>query len=138
MSLTAAISEIRTRLNAINGLQEVADLRSDSIEESGKANIDGAYNLRIVGTGNPWPDLELVPLSWWVQVEMEMATLVTNDHVAASITETTRTEAIRTALHYTPLTSGTVWDFVEPVSGTSPANPKLRIWRWRWKLRYEE
>lgn len=136
MSLTQAISEIRTRLNAISGLAEMADLRADTIEEAGKGNIDGAYNLRIIGTGNPWPDLELAPLSWWVQVEMELATLVTNDHVAASISEATRTEAIRTALHYTPLVYSTVWDFIEPTSGTSPVNPKLRIWRWRWKMRY--
>lgn len=136
MSLTAAIAEIRTRLNAISGLAEMADLRADTIEEAGKGNIDGAYNLRIVGTGNPWPDLELAPLSWWVQMELELATLSANDQVAAGVAEAARTDAIRTALHYTPLTNGTIWDFGEPFSAVSVNNPKLRVWRWRWKLRY--
>lgn len=138
MSLQQAIDEIRARLNALSGLHEVDDLRSDTLEESAKGNIHGAYNLRVVGTGNPWPDMALSPTSWWVQIEMELATLVHNDHVATAVQETLLTQEIRKALHYTALTYGTVWDFVEPVSGTSPVNPKLRIWRWRWKLRYEE
>lgn len=137
MSLQQAIDEIRTRLNAISGIEEVADLRDETLDGASKGNLDGAYNLRIVSTGNPWPDMAIAPASWWAVIEMELASVLANDHVALSITEATRTQAIRQALHYNPLTYGTIWGFEEPFAQPSLTNPRLRVWRWRWRLRYE-
>lgn len=138
MSLQQAIDEIRTRLDAITGLQEVTDLRDETLDRSSMGGLDGAYNLKLISSGNPWPELDVQPASWYSVVEMELATVMTNSHVDSGITEATRTQAIREALHYTPLTYSTVWGFDEPLSQFSPTNPRLRLWRWRFNLRYQE
>lgn len=138
MSLQQAMDEIRTRLNAIAGMAEIVDLRDESLENTSKSNLDGAYNLRILSTGNPWPDLALSPVSWWASIEMEVGSIIANDHVATAIAEATRTHAIRKALQFNQLIYATVWGFEEPIVQIAVTNPRLRIWRWRWRLRYEE
>jgi hypothetical protein len=138
MSLQQAVDEIRTRLNAISGLQEVADLRDDTLDASSKGNLDGAYNLRIQSSGNPWPELSQGPTQWWALFELEVGHVVANDRVATSVAEATHAQQIRETLQYDALTYGQVWDQTEPIIQTSPTNPKLRVWRWRWKLRYQE
>jgi len=137
MSLTNAITEIRTRLNGL-GLTEDPDARERSLATSSKGQADGVYKLKISSLGNPWPEATTNANAWYCQMELECSTLMTNDQVEADLSAEARGRAIRENLHYTPLTNGMIFDFQEPQPIPVTNNPRLRLWAWRFKLRYTE
>ena len=137
MSLTQAITEVKARLDGLS-LTEDPDKREFTLAASSKTSIDGHYKLKVDSVGNPWPELSLNANAWYCQVELEVSTIMSNDQTASTITADTRARAIRESLHYTGLTYGFVFDFEEPRRVDVPNNPRLRLWVWRFKLRYQE
>lgn len=136
MSLETATSEIRSRIEAIAGLTEIADRRVDSLKNAGTDNVDGSFLFR-VSTPYPWPELSQAPKSYQAPCFIEVGSFKNDTEEDLQVDLDAYIRSIIFALRYQPLAESTLWDFSDPINEIPPLNPKVRICRINMRIRYE-